>query len=243
MASRAEKSMCKNSFGACMFEPGPAAPVTRNCAFGNMSSSMPMNGMLPPSPMYAHDLSKKVSEAVWTASCNHAASSGACHPFPVATCSSVIRAPCGGALVSIRSRLCEACVASRLGGSRIESLSVVSGSITFPATRVGGKPSQPVTLSAGRHVRERMCSEMGASFATGCPPSTKGNCRTTVSPRICAAATAWLRRLGGTSAWNSAGTTSPLFSSSSRESSSRQMRKEEGAMPELVPLWAPSVSI
>mmetsp|Transcript_72421 Transcript_72421/g.120716 ORF Transcript_72421/g.120716 Transcript_72421/m.120716 type:complete len:256 (+) Transcript_72421:489-1256(+) len=235
--------MCKNSFGACMFEPGPAAPVTRNCALGNMSNSMPMKGMLPPSPMCAHGLSKYVREAVWTASFSHSSSRGACHPFPVATGSSVIRAPCGGSLVRIRSRRCMACGASRVGGSLMDSLSFVKGSITFPATRVGGRPSQPMTLSAGRHVRARMCSETGASFATGCPPSTKENCRTTVSPRISAAADTCLTRLSGTSTWNSSGTTNPVFSSSRRESSSRQIRKEEGTMPELVPLWAPSISI
>ena len=40
----------RNSFGPCAFECGPSTPVTRNCAFGNRSPSIPMNGIDPPSP-------------------------------------------------------------------------------------------------------------------------------------------------------------------------------------------------
>ena len=43
--------MCRNSFGPCALECGPSTPVMRNCASGNFSPSMPMNGIVPPSPM------------------------------------------------------------------------------------------------------------------------------------------------------------------------------------------------
>ena len=41
----------RNSFGPCAFELGPRRPVIRNCASGNFAPSMPMNGIVPPSPM------------------------------------------------------------------------------------------------------------------------------------------------------------------------------------------------
>jgi len=45
--------MCRNSFGPCAFDFGPSRPVTMNCASGKRSCSMPMNGIVPPSPIAA----------------------------------------------------------------------------------------------------------------------------------------------------------------------------------------------
>ena len=56
-------SMCRNSFGPCAFEFGPSTPVIRNCVPGNFSPSMPMNGMLPPVPMYIESLPKNARDA------------------------------------------------------------------------------------------------------------------------------------------------------------------------------------
>ena len=49
--TRLPVGMCRNSFGPCAFECGPRTPVTTNCACGNFSPSIAMNGMLPPSPI------------------------------------------------------------------------------------------------------------------------------------------------------------------------------------------------
>src|SRR3546814_10174910 len=37
--------MCRNSLGPCALECGPSTPVIMNCAPGNFSPSMPMNGI------------------------------------------------------------------------------------------------------------------------------------------------------------------------------------------------------
>jgi len=42
--------------------------------------------------------------------------------------------------------------ASRVGGSLIEILKVVSGLKTFPAVAVGGSPSIPVTTTVGLQI-------------------------------------------------------------------------------------------
>ncbi len=52
----------------------------QNCAFGNFSPSMYMNGIVPPSPMYIAGLPKCVLEALSSACSSHGESSGASHP-------------------------------------------------------------------------------------------------------------------------------------------------------------------
>jgi hypothetical protein len=72
--------MCRNSFGPCAFECGPSTPVIMNCAPGNFSPSMPMNGMVPPSPMYIAGAPKNSCEA-WSIACSsQGASAGAFQP-------------------------------------------------------------------------------------------------------------------------------------------------------------------
>src|SRR5881227_3030260 len=41
---------CRNSLGPWAFDLGPSTPVTSICACGNLTPSIPMNGMVPPSP-------------------------------------------------------------------------------------------------------------------------------------------------------------------------------------------------
>ena len=48
--SRLAYGTCKNSFGPCALDFGPSTPVTSICALGNIAPSMPMKGMVPPSP-------------------------------------------------------------------------------------------------------------------------------------------------------------------------------------------------
>ena len=47
------KGTCRNSLGPWAFDSGPSTPVTTNCASGNLSVSIFMNGMVPPSPRAA----------------------------------------------------------------------------------------------------------------------------------------------------------------------------------------------
>src|SRR5690606_40795598 len=63
------------SFGPCAFECGPSTPVIMNCARGNFSPSMPMNGIEPPSPMYIGGSPKNSWLAVSIACSSHGARS------------------------------------------------------------------------------------------------------------------------------------------------------------------------
>ncbi len=78
--SRFAVGMCRNSFGPCAFEPGPSTPVMQNCASGNFSPSMSMNGIVPPSPMYIAGLPKCRCDAASSACSSHGASAGASQP-------------------------------------------------------------------------------------------------------------------------------------------------------------------
>ena len=44
--------------GPCAFDSGPSTPTTKNCASGNFRTSMPMNGIVPPTPHEADGLPK-----------------------------------------------------------------------------------------------------------------------------------------------------------------------------------------
>jgi len=73
--------MCRNSFGPCAFECGPSTPVIMNCAPGNFSPSIPMNGIVPPSPMYIAGWPKNSLLAVSIAFSSHGTVAGAFHPL------------------------------------------------------------------------------------------------------------------------------------------------------------------
>ena len=73
--------MCRNSFGPWALECGPSTPVIMNCACGNFSPSMPMNGIEPPSPMYIGGLPKNSRLALSIACSSHGASAGAFQPL------------------------------------------------------------------------------------------------------------------------------------------------------------------
>ena len=69
--------MCRNSFGPCALECGPSTPVIMNCAPGNFSPSMPMNGIVPPSPMYIAGVPKNcLAGAGRSTRSSHGASAG-----------------------------------------------------------------------------------------------------------------------------------------------------------------------
>ena len=71
-----------NSFGPWAFEPGPMTPVTRNCACGNRSPSMLMNGIEPPRPSNIGGALKYAREARVTESRSQSAITGASQPVP-----------------------------------------------------------------------------------------------------------------------------------------------------------------
>src|SRR5262249_4041253 len=84
---------CRNSFGPCAFDSGPSTPVITNWAFGNLRPSMPMNGIVPPSPIEAADLPKKDFEARSTAESSQGSSFGALQPVVPAAFSRRTLAP------------------------------------------------------------------------------------------------------------------------------------------------------
>src|SRR5262249_13573280 len=72
--------ICRNSLGPCAFECGPRTPVIRNWACGNRSPSMLINGIVPPRPMNAGGLPKKLREASSSDRASQGANSGAFQP-------------------------------------------------------------------------------------------------------------------------------------------------------------------
>ena len=151
-----------------------------NCAPGNFSPSMPMNGMVPPSPMYIAGLPKNSSLAWSMASDSHGDRAGAFQPVLAFSSVRVTCAPYGGS----RSRAC--CnsspprLPSRVGGRRRLSLSEVQGRSTLPADDSAGNPSAPVIDSAGRQVR--LSTSSVRSSAIGVMPGRNGNLSWTSLP-------------------------------------------------------------
>src|SRR5204863_359340 len=71
----------------------PSWRLIRNCASGNFSPSIPMNGMVPPSPNAMGGFPKKFREARSTDDESHCASGGASQPVDDFSPSKVTRAP------------------------------------------------------------------------------------------------------------------------------------------------------
>src|SRR3954469_11840565 len=107
------------SFGPCALVPGPNTPVMTNCAPGNISPSMPMKGIEPPSPNARESLPKLAVDASSSAFCNHGANDGAFQPGPEWTLSNVTWAPYGGSLVSAVRSASDAASWSHVGGTRM----------------------------------------------------------------------------------------------------------------------------
>src|SRR4051812_27058958 len=92
--------MCRNSFGPCALLPGPSTPVMQNCARGNFSPSMYMNGIVPPSPMNIDGLPKCRCDAASSDFSSHGDISGASHPALAVDPVTVTFAPYGGSFDS-----------------------------------------------------------------------------------------------------------------------------------------------
>src|SRR5258708_39721526 len=90
--------MSMNSLGPCAFDLGPSTPVTSSCAAGNFAFSMLMKGIVPPSPMKAAGLSKRLREARSSAAASHGAVDGAFQPVAAESHSKLTQAEYGGAL-------------------------------------------------------------------------------------------------------------------------------------------------
>src|SRR3954465_13549924 len=93
--------MWRNSFGPCALEPGPRTPVMQNCALGNFSPSMYMNGMVPPSPMYIAGLPKCRCDASSSDFSSHGDISGASQPALAVAPVNDTWAPYGGSFSSV----------------------------------------------------------------------------------------------------------------------------------------------
>src|SRR5882724_11886737 len=100
--------MCRNSFGPCAFDFGPNTPVIRNCACGNFSPSMFMNGIVPPSPIHAESLPQIACDAASAARFNQGEVAGAFHPVAPQSGSKVTCALYGGSVSSNCLRTCVA---------------------------------------------------------------------------------------------------------------------------------------
>src|SRR6185437_2553087 len=214
--TRLPVGMCRNSFGPCALECGPSTPVIKNCACGNFSPSIPMKGMLPPSPMYAGGAPKAICEASATAFSSHGESCGAFQPLEAFSSFSSTWQPQGGSLSSNCLTNSPARTPSSVGGRRSESFTAVNGRNTLPALESGGRPSAPVTASCGRQVRFNTSSVR--SSATGFMPGRNGNLSYTAVPSTSAHRRACSMRCAGTSAYSSRGLIAPVAESSSLES-------------------------
>src|SRR5690606_42071564 len=78
--TRLPVGICRNSFGPWALECGPSTPVIMNCAPGNFSPSMPMNGIEPPSPVDMAGLPNAACETDAIAPDDHRDSAGPFQP-------------------------------------------------------------------------------------------------------------------------------------------------------------------
>mmetsp|Transcript_27363 Transcript_27363/g.46466 ORF Transcript_27363/g.46466 Transcript_27363/m.46466 type:complete len:255 (+) Transcript_27363:763-1527(+) len=233
--------MSMNSLGPCALLFGPSTPVITNCALGNISPSIPMKGMVPPSPWYPQGLLKNISDAPFTASLSHGSRSGMHQPEACIPREKVTRAPWGGSRSSTHFTALMAFSASAAGGRRMETTIPVYGRRTFPAFSAGGSPETPVTARQGFQALARPSSEVrpwnpqhpscnhGTSFVKTSGPSSS-------SCFICSL------KSSGMSVWHSGTSTSPFISFSILDNNCRTMRKVQGTMPPKIPLWMPSAS-
>src|SRR5271155_2688540 len=94
---------------------------------------MLMNGIVPPSPMKAGGLPKKLRDARSSDRASHGASSGAFQPAAPQSGLKVTFAPYGGSASIRLLSFSFADFGSQPGGIRNDSLSAVSGRSTLPA--------------------------------------------------------------------------------------------------------------
>src|SRR5210317_124119 len=161
--------MCRNSFGPCAFDFGPSNPVIRNCAAGKRSPSMPMNGIVPPVPMYIDGLPKNACDAFCIEVSSHSATGGAFQPAIVDSTWNDTFESGGVSASSMSLTVFAASSASQVGGRRNDSFSVLNGSCTLPASTSAGSPDAPVTLMVGRQVLFNSSSygdSLGAASST-----------------------------------------------------------------------------
>ena len=203
-----------------------------NCACGNFSPSMPIKGIVPPSPIHTAPFPKWVLDAASHAASSQPASGGAFQPAAPFSATKRTSAPDGGSRSSVDFRALVATAASTIGGIRRDNLMVVIGRSTLPASCKGGRPSIPITDNAGRQLR---LSTASVPVAAGRISPRQGNLSCTASPNTWATTSACLRRCDGISTCNASTKTDPVVESSMRSSNCRRIRKDDGTMPEASP--------
>ena len=96
-----------------------------NCACGNFSPSMAINGMVPPSPMDRAGLLKYVRDASLIAVSNQGSNAGAFQPVAGSSNSTVTLALLGGSSVKAFRMATTAISLSRVGGIRMDNRNAV----------------------------------------------------------------------------------------------------------------------
>ena len=113
---------------------------------------MPINGIVPPVPMYIDGLPKNASDPLCIDASSQSATGGALQPAMDESASNVTVHSGGMSVSNISLTAVAALAASQVGGSRKDNFRVVKGNCTLPALTSSGRPSAPVTLNAGRQV-------------------------------------------------------------------------------------------
>ena len=113
---------------------------------------MPMNGIVPPVPMYIDGLLKNACEAFCMDASSHSATGGAFHPAMVDSTWNDTFDSGGVSASRISCTVFAASPASQVGGRRNDSFTVLNGSSVLPASTSAGRPAAPDTLMVGRQV-------------------------------------------------------------------------------------------
>ena len=179
---------CRNSLGPWAFEPGPSTPVIRNWAAGKRWPSMPMNGIVPPSPSAragAPKAARRRRPPMRVAS--HGAVGGASQPASrLDTVERDVRAVGRvGGRASRRARPA-ARRRRRSGGRRNDSASVGHGRRTLPAVADRRKPVGADDRERGlaRSGPSSCVDRVGRAIGPRCAPRRTGQARPSGSPSV-----------------------------------------------------------
>ena len=192
--------MCRNSFGPCALECGPSTPVIRNCALGKLLAEHRHERDRAALAHVRRRLAEVALRRLRRARARATARVGGAFQ-PVAAVRrleasrSRRRADRPRAAASAPAR--RASPSTRRRQAQRELQRRLRAAARCRRSRAAGRPSAPVTASAGRQVRLRI-SSADRSSSIGCDAApANGNLRQTSSPRTCAAPARLRDALGG----------------------------------------------
>ncbi len=175
-----------------------------------------MKGIDPPSPNVRAGRPNAAVDASSSATASHGAVGGAFHPGPNSTSANDTRAPYGGSDSSAFLTAAAARHGSQVGGVRKDSFSDVRGRSTLPARAVGGRPSAPITVSAGPpRARQQL---LGGVIGGGRCAVARTDSGRRSRPISAAVAAASATRSAGIATFSSGTSTAPVATSSTRSS-------------------------